>query len=110
MTPSLTVPATWRVDPGPPLVAHLAHAPGLPEITLGVGPTDEVDALVEQTDSYEVAGRPAAYRLVSHRHPDGYVLTSEWRWGEVVLRGTALPDEHAELADLFEDVAETVRF
>ena len=110
MTPSLTAPPSWRVEPGPTLVARPGSGGRLPEITLGSGPLDDVDALVEQTDHYEVAGRSAAYRLVSHRRPDGYVLTSEWRWGEVVLRGTALPDEHAELADLFEDVAETVRF
>jgi hypothetical protein len=92
------------------LRAHPDGAVGLPEITLTLGAPCDDDALVEQSDCYEVAGRPAAYRLVSHRRPEGYVLTSEWRWGEVVLRGTARPDEHAGLAEVFEDVAETVTF
>lgn len=111
MTPSLTLPHGWHWSTGAaPRLARPDGAADLPEITLGLDPPDDEDPLVEQADTYRVAGRTAAYRLVCHRRATGYVLTSEWRWGEVVLRGTARPDEHADLAEVFEDVAETVRF
>jgi hypothetical protein len=135
---TLAVPRRWATfeDPAPG-VALLARAPApapsgvTPELTLHSGPVDAAtlpewrrealaalaaqldDLEVEDTDVVDLDGVQAGYARFSHLIGGVDVVCDQWAWLSdgvgVTLTGTVARVDYADYADLFEDVAATVR-
>ncbi len=135
---TLAVPRRWATfdDPAPG-VALVSRAPTptpsgfTPELTLRTGPVDaptlaewrreamaalalQLDDLeVEDTDEVDLDGEPVGYARFSHLIGGIDVVCDQWAWLRggigVTLTGTVARVDYADYADLFEDVAATVR-
>lgn len=107
------VPPGWRVHRrGPALVATgPGPVPARLEWRCGSPPAYEAE-VVEDEDSFDLAGREVGYRRVGHRAGGRELLSEEWTWslGEErrVLTGTVAREAYLSVCDLFEDVAATV--
>lgn len=73
----------------------------------------QLDAFeVEDSDAYELGGRPASYRRFAHRVGTVDVICEQWAWVVdgvgVTLTGSVARDDYAAYCDVFEDVAATI--
>jgi hypothetical protein len=126
---TVTVPRQWvtRSAPERGIVlaarARVVPASGFPPgLVLQVAPedTDTIDALraqlldfeVEESDTFELDGRPVRYLRFSHRVGDTDVLCDQWQWTVdgtgVTLTGSVARTDWPDYCDLLEEVAATV--
>jgi hypothetical protein len=125
---AVAVPASWRREPRFGRVRYLAPTTPpsgvTPRLDYVVGrgsggwppsPADLglPDALVEDEDTFEVGGHPAAYRRLLHREDGADLVSDEWSWRlddlGVALVGTVALADYPEWCEVFESVAETFR-
>ena len=136
---SMSVPRQWRThsDPasGAVIAARARQVPAsgfAPELVLRTTPFDDtgpssadwrshaIAALatelvafdLEDTDDYDLGGRPVTYHRFSHRVRGIDVVCDRWSWLEdtvgVTLTGSVARVDYPDYYDLFEDVAATV--
>lgn len=124
----LCLPDGWTIERGHlPLVlcarSRLIAPSGFtPRLIVTARPTahegdDPVSSMVqemeiEDSDEYEIAGRPVTYLLLGHSQ-DGRALVSEqWTWQvdgtDLVLTGTMAREDYLVYCEVFERIASTV--
>lgn len=124
----LSLPDTWTIERGhPPLVLRarsrmIAPSGFTPRLTVtarpaaldGDGPASRTvpDAEVEDSDEYEIAGRPVSYLLLGHHQGGRALLSEQWTWQadgtDVMLTGTMAREDYLECCEVFERIASTV--
>jgi hypothetical protein len=68
--------------------------------------------VLEDEDTYDLAGRDVGYRRYAHRARAGDLLCEEWAWlvdgVGYVLTCSVAREDYADYCDVFEAIAETV--
>lgn len=133
--PRISIPVSWRASADLEhgvLVSALAPVPGrhgvVPSLRLEVEPVkvpprqwydDTVADLAARLPDFglddeevsDLEGREACYRRFAHRRAGRDVVTEQWAWWVdglgFTLSGTVAREDHAELGELFEEVAAT---
>ncbi|WP_157537121.1 hypothetical protein [Nocardioides sp. Root190] len=72
------------------------------------------DLEVEDSDAFDLEGRPVTYLRFSHRVGVSDVMCEQWRWvvdgAAVTLTASMARDDYADYCDVFEEVAASVEF